>query len=130
MQRRTCLGLATNFNLREAIAEHERAVQLPGGASSEVADLVRVYALIGERQQARKVENALLSRSDREDVGPCDRALMSLGYGEADRAMIWLTKAYDARCSVLIFMKEDPRFDPLRPNPRFQELLRRMKFPP
>jgi hypothetical protein len=49
--------------------------------------------------------------------------------GENDEAMVWLEKAYQEREVQLVRAKVDPRFDPLRKDPDFQALLRRMNFP-
>jgi hypothetical protein len=54
-------------------------------------------------------------------------ALIYVGLGDNDRAMIWLDKAYRARFNPSILMR--PAFDPLRPDPRFQELLHRIGLP-
>ncbi len=49
--------------------------------------------------------------------------------GETDEAMIWLERAYEEREPLLINAKTEPRLDPLRPDSRFQDLLRRIGFP-
>jgi hypothetical protein len=52
------------------------------------------------------------------------------GLGEKEEAFTWLEKAYEQHCSWLVWLKVDPELDPLRSDPRFQHLLRRMNFPP
>jgi hypothetical protein len=52
------------------------------------------------------------------------------GLGDKEKAFVWLEKAYAERASQLSWVKVDPTFDPLRSDPRFQDLLRRMNFPP
>ena len=49
--------------------------------------------------------------------------------GETEDAMTWLERAYEERDPLLINAKTEPRLDPLRPDPRFQDLLRRIGFP-
>ena len=56
------------------------------------------------------------------------QAVMRLSL-EKEQAVDWLEKAYEERNWYLVFINVDPTFDPLRDNPRFQQLLRRMKFP-
>jgi hypothetical protein len=53
-----------------------------------------------------------------------------LGLGEKDKAFVWLEKGYDERAmsSVFTLLKVDPIFDPLRSDPRFADLLRRMNL--
>ena len=50
--------------------------------------------------------------------------------GENDKALAELKKAYENREFFMILLKVDPRLDPLRNDPRFQDLLRRVGFPP
>ena len=49
--------------------------------------------------------------------------------GETEEAMTWLERAYEERDPNLIFAKTDPLLDPLRSDPRFDDLLRRIGFP-
>ncbi len=51
------------------------------------------------------------------------------GGGDSDQALACLEKAYDQRDSGIVFMKVDPLFDPLRSDPRFQVLLRKIGLP-
>ncbi len=50
--------------------------------------------------------------------------------GDKQEAFKWLQKAYEARDGQLGFLKVNPFMDSLRSDPRFQDLLRRMNFPP
>jgi hypothetical protein len=52
-----------------------------------------------------------------------------IGLGEKDQAFAWLEKAYQAHSNDMSNLKADPTFDPIRSDPRFQDLLRRMNFP-
>jgi hypothetical protein len=56
-------------------------------------------------------------------------ALIHTGLRERDEAFQWLEKAFQERSPMLAWAKVDPRLDCLRPDPRFQDLLRRMTFP-
>jgi len=49
--------------------------------------------------------------------------------GKKDEALTWLETAYSERAPFMIYLKIDPRFDDLRSDRRFQDLLRRMNFP-
>ncbi len=49
--------------------------------------------------------------------------------GETEQAMTWLERAYEERAPTLLMAKVDPILDPLRSDPRFQDLLRRIGFP-
>ena len=63
-------------------------------------------------------------------VRPAAFAYLFAGLGEKDQAFSYLEKAYEDRDSILTGLQVDPLFDPLRSDPRFQDLLRRMNFPP
>ena len=56
-------------------------------------------------------------------------AFQSAMIGETEEAMTWLERAYEKRDPGLLTAKIDPRLDPLRSDPRFQDLLRRIGFP-
>jgi len=56
-------------------------------------------------------------------------ARLNLSLGNKDEALACLETAYQWRDSFMVFMKVDPLLDGLRPDPRFQDLLRRMRFP-
>ena len=55
--------------------------------------------------------------------------LIYTSLGEKDLSLGWLEKAYEERSGWFQFAKVDPRLDPLRSEPRFQDILRRMNFP-
>jgi hypothetical protein len=59
-------------------------------------------------------------------ISPFHFALIYIGLGENDRAIDLLEKAYDERVERLVWLRADPRFDPLRLDPRFNDLLTRM----
>ena len=67
-----------------------------------------------------------LSRS--QYVSAYDVALIHLALGERDEAFERLYKAYEEHAEWVIYMAVDPRLDPLRPDPRFKELVRRIGF--
>jgi hypothetical protein len=64
-----------------------------------------------------------------DDIGIYEVALIHAGLGEKDQAFEWLERAYEERDKGLLFLRIDPPLDPLRSDPRFQDLLRRMNFP-
>ncbi len=111
----------------EAIAERKKAVELSKGFFG-LAGLGRAYAQAGRRAEAEKIIKELQEQARRDYVHPSHLALIYIGLGDKDSAFAWLEKAY-AEHSFLYFLKSDPNFDPLRSDPRFQDLLRRMNLP-
>jgi TolB-like protein/DNA-binding winged helix-turn-helix (wHTH) protein/Flp pilus assembly protein TadD len=98
------------------------------GSNSKVTSL-RGYILAktGRFKEAREVLRRLESDSERY-VPPVAIALVHAGLGEREAVMEWLAKAYDARDVHLIYLPVDPKWDPYRPDPGFQALLRRCGF--
>ena len=74
-----------------------------------------------------KIVRDLESRQSQDSSTSASIALIYVGLGDNDRAMIWLTKAYQARFNPSILMR--PVFDPLRSDPRFLDLLHRIGVP-
>lgn len=62
-------------------------------------------------------------------VSPLQVAVIYIGLGQKDQAFLWLEKSFNERAFEILLIKVDPRFDALRSDPRFQDLLRRMNFP-
>ena len=113
-----------------AIAEHQKAIRASGGSSQAVAALGHAYAAAGKRNEALRILADLNERRKTAYVSPYDIAVIHVALGEKDQAFEWLEKAYQERAAPIVVLKVDPRLDPLRSDPRFQGLLRRMNFPP
>lgn len=120
------LGQALEQNLRhdEAIAEFQRAIELSGGNTTFESNLANAYAASGRKAEAVKIAKDLESRQSPDSSTDASIALIYVGLGDSNRAMIWLNKGYQARFNPSILMR--PVFDPLRSDPQFQDLLRRI----
>jgi len=114
----------------EAIAELQEAVRLGSGITEPKAFLGRVYAVSGKKAETRKVLGELNAVSRRIYVSPYDIALIYAGLGEKAQALACLERAFAERSTWMPYLKVDPWLDSLRSEPRFQDLLRRMNFPP
>ena len=113
----------------EAIEELQRAAALSGGSAENVASLAHAYAMAKSRAEAQKLLRDLTERSTREYVPSYEIAVIHVGLGEKPQAFQWLEKAYEERYHWLNLMGVDPRLDPLRADPRFEHLLRRVGLP-
>ena len=71
----------------------------------------------------------LEQRSKRVYVPPYLRALIYAGLEEKEQTLYWLEKAFQERSGYLVWIRVQKEFDGLRSDPRFQEFVRRMKFP-
>ena len=97
---------------------------LAGDAPNFVGILGYVAGRAGERAEAEPILTALERRP------PGNRAfaiaLVHLGLGNNDQALRWLQTAYLERSEWLVFFTPAPLFDPLRPDPRFSALMRKI----
>jgi len=114
----------------EAIAEFHRAISLSPNLTQYKAGLGHAYARAGKSAEARKLLSELKEESKRRYVSWSDFAAIYAGLGEKDQAFACLEKAYEQRDTKLVTRGNlNPLLDPLRSDPRFQDLLRRIGLP-
>ena len=111
---------------REAISEQRKSSALSGTDPWETAILAYIHGRMGRTQEARTLMSQLLARKD---APPYFVALAYVGLGDNDQAFRWLDKALQERSGPFNEVNADPLFDPLRTDPRFAALLRRMGLP-
>lgn len=111
-----------------AITSLRTAVQLSQG-SQWLGSLGRVYAAAGRREDAREILQQLKELSKQRYVTPYVLGQTHAALGEIDEAFRWLEIGYQERAAWMVVLKIDPHLDPLRSDPRFEDLLRRMNFP-
>ena len=115
----------------EAIDEAGKAREISGaGSSRSEASLGYALAKSGKEAEARSVLEGLLKSSAERYVSPYHIALVYNGLGEHDEALAWLERAYAQRSPAMVFLKVEPKWNNLRSDPRFQDLLRRIGFQP
>ncbi len=114
----------------QAIREYQKAIALEQGNPALQTELARGYAAAGKRTEALKIISQLRELLKRRYVSSYVIAQIYAALGDPSRALQWLDKAYQDRDGQLERLKVDPGFDSLRSDPRFQDLLRRMNFPP
>jgi len=117
-------AFALEHRYSEAIAELQKAISFSEGDRTFASSLAYVYAIAGRKVEARALLNDLTKPSDNRFSNASEIALIHLGLGEKDQAMKLLQKAYDERFNPSVLLR--PCFDPLRSDPRFQELLHRI----
>jgi len=111
----------------QAIAEFQKAIELSGHSGAFDSYLGYAYAISGRKEEALKIVDDLESRHAENHSVDADIALIYVGLDDRDEAISRLNKAFDARFKASILRR--PAFDPLRSDPRFQDLLRRMGLP-
>ena len=111
---------------KEAIDELSKVVAISGDSSS-LAALGYTYAVSNHPAEARQLLSKLQEQARHSYVPPYHIAIIYAGLGEKDQAFAWLEKAYRERADyTLCYLKVEPRFESLRSDPRFQDLLRRV----
>ena len=111
----------------DAVPEYQKAVELSHGDTDTVAGLAHGYIVIGKRAEAEKILHDLLKQSQKSYVSPYMIATIYAGLGDKEKAFSFLEKAYQERSpDVPYFLKADLRLDPLRSDPRFQDLMHRV----
>jgi len=113
---------------QEAATALHKSLVLEGASEEEVAGLLDAAALGAEAYWRWQLDYER-ERAKREHVEPAQFAIIYAHLGEKDEAFEWLEKAFEER-EVLRGLKVSPDFDPLRSDPRFQDLLRRMNLAP
>jgi len=112
----------------EAIPELEKAWAMMDAPPFVEGFLGYAYGATGERVKAQAIIAELNQMSSRRFVSPFDTSLVYLGLGDKEQALKSLEKAYEARSPMLLFLKIDKVFDPLRSDPRFIELLKKVRL--
>jgi TolB-like protein/Tfp pilus assembly protein PilF len=88
------------------------------------------HARLGERSAALRIIEELTSASKHSFIPAFLYALVYAGLEDKDQAFGWLEKAYEERFNRLAYLKQDALWDPLRSDPRFIDMLRRLGIPP
>ena len=114
----------------QAIDEYQKAVDLSHGSPAALTSLGHAYGASGNREEARKIAQRLAEMSKEQNVSSLEMAAVVISIGDRDGACELLERAYRRRESQIPFLNVDHRFDPLRSDPRFQDLVRRLDFPP
>ncbi len=113
-------------------AEAERVIRegmaLPGTGTYTTATLGYVLARAGKREQAEALAAELEARSRTGYVSSAAFAMLHIGLEQWDRALEWAERAYEERRGWLAYLNVNPILDPLRDEPRFQALVRKMRL--
>ena len=115
---------------REAISALEECVRISHRDPTYLATLAHAYATFGRQQDAEKILAELQQRAKRQYVSPVPIAEVWLGLGNKQQALGWLEKGYEDRAFQLLTINSYPQYDPLRSDPRFQSLVRRIGLDP
>jgi serine/threonine-protein kinase len=122
------LSYAQKGMYKEAIAEFEKAVSASSGSPLMRAEYANTLALSGDTNKAQAELNNLIEMSNQKYISAYHIAAIYVGLKDKDHAFEWLEKAFQDRADWMAFLKVDPRFDSLKSDPRFINLLHRMNL--
>jgi tetratricopeptide (TPR) repeat protein len=114
---------------QEAVRAAQKAVMLTAG-KGYLGKLGEAYAMGGRRSEATKVLEEIRGASRGRFVPAISTAPILIALGERDQAIVQLQRAFEEHDQIMPYLKVWCMFDPLRSDPRFQDLVRRMNFPP
>jgi TolB-like protein/DNA-binding winged helix-turn-helix (wHTH) protein/Flp pilus assembly protein TadD len=114
----------------EGVAAAEKAVELSGRAPGALGMLGLAYGKAGRKEDARKILDELSELRGRRYVTPAAFWNVYVGLGDTEQAFAWLEEAYREGSPSIAWLKVFPILDPLRPDPRFADLLRRVGLAP
>jgi TolB-like protein/DNA-binding winged helix-turn-helix (wHTH) protein/Tfp pilus assembly protein PilF len=117
---------AANKQFSEAIAAAEKAVELSNRAPGALGMLGLVHGLAGNKPEASKIVKELLELNKSRYVTSAALVNVYIGLGDMDQTFVWLEKAYQERSNYLAYVEVFPILDPVRSDPRFADLIRRV----
>ena len=124
------LSFATAYALKgmydEALSCGKKMMEFGPPVVAYVGNLGWLYALAGKKEKAHELLNDLEERSKKGYVASFWTAAIYLGLEETDKAFEWFERAYKDRDSNMIYFTVPPIFDPIRSDPRYQQLLEKM----
>ncbi len=126
-----CIGTSyvNEGHFQEGITELQKATELLPGSPDSIAQLGIAYALSGDHARAWKILRKLKNPSQ-PHLPAHSIAMVYAGLADKEQTIFWLKKGYEERNDDMIYMKIEPVFDSIRSDPRFQDLIRRVGFPP
>ena len=113
----------------EAIEELAKIEGYSADWPPAIAERARIYAVMGESEKGKKLLVDLESRASDQYVDPYSVAVVHSGFRDADKTIHWLNRAVEANSYNLIYLDRDPRFNEIKADHRFGELLRRAGLP-
>jgi len=113
----------------EAIAASRKILEAMPDSNLALTEMAYSLAARGRQTEARKILRRLEERSERSFVPNYNLAVIHIALNEEDIAMRYMQQAYENRDWALLVLAVEPRLDPLRRDPRFQEISAKLKFP-
>jgi TolB-like protein/Flp pilus assembly protein TadD len=107
---------------KDAIEAYQDAIRVGDTSTSTQVYLGSAYAYAGDREKAQAILNKLRSSIE----SPAELAILYAALGDKEAAFASLEKGYEEHDLQMQFLKVDPEYDPLRSDPRFDGLLKKV----
>lgn len=111
-----------------AIADFEKNVSIQHRSPASLAALAVAQARAGRRDDANKLLQEIIAQSSKRFVAPEEIARVHAALGNIDEVFEWLERGFEARSRGMIFLNINRSWDPVREDPRFQDILERMNL--
>src|SRR4051812_9605801 len=121
------LTFLKDFPTAERVLREALALAPPSGNTTK-ATLAYSLAQAGDTTFAKQVSAELLEKRKSEYVSPVDLAVLHIALGEKENALDWVDRAIEERRGWAAYLRVHPVVDPLRDDPRFDELVEKMMF--
>ena len=123
------LAYAGKKMYNEAITNVQKAIDLTEEQSPlYIGTLGFIYASMGNKNEAEKILEHLVELSQQRYIAPVSLAIICGTLGLKDQAFEWMEKGYEVRDDFMMVLKVEPRLDSLRSDPRYQNMMERMKL--
>ena len=113
---------------REAIVASEKILAAMPDSTLGLTEMAYSLAVAGRRKEARQILRRLEERSVRTFVPAYNLAVINIALDDKETAMRYMQQAYENRDWAMLVLAEEPRLDPLRRDPRFQEILAKLNL--
>ena len=123
------LAYAQTGKLEESAAAFKKSSELSGSEVNRIHVEATTCAMRGDRARAMELFEKLKELSKTQYVSPIVLAILPMLFGDLDVAFDLLEQAYAAKANALVYLDVEPFFDPLRADPRYAELIKKMGFP-
>jgi len=124
-------GVVLTLDKQYAAAErvlHEALALAPPNATYTKATLAYSRACAGDLAYARQIAAELEHKMKTDYVSPVELATVYVGLGDKEKTLDWIERAVDDRRGWAAYLRVHPILDPVREEPRFKAILKRMKF--
>ena len=113
----------------EAMSSLRKAQGLTGGYGQAYYEKILILVSSGQMEKARTLFNEMQYPNSEQSILPGKYAKIYARLGQFDEAFKWLEKCYEERTITMLMIKTIPDLDPIRDDPRYEDLVKRMNFP-